>query len=166
MAWLILLILIGWPILEIAVFVAVGQQIGWLNTILLALGAGVLGLWLLRSEGLSLLARAQADMRNGIVPMDKAFDAVCLVGAGLLLLLPGFLTDFLALILFLPITRSVLRRAVEGAVERGRRDGRVATHIVIEGEYERVNDPAANPPQETPRETPREPPREIVPPRD
>ena len=112
MAWLFLLILIGWPIFEIAVFIQVGGWIGLGPTILLVLGAGALGLWLLRSEGLSLLMRAQTQMRDGIVPVHEAFDALCLVAAGLLLLLPGFISDILALILFLPITRSLVRAAL------------------------------------------------------
>ena len=67
---MILLVLIGWPVLEIATFIQVGAWIGLVPTILLFLAAGAVGLWMLRAEGVSLLLRAQTQMRDGIVPMN------------------------------------------------------------------------------------------------
>lgn len=148
MGWIFLVGLVAWPILEIATFVWVGEWIGWINTILLFLGAGVAGVWLLRAEGLSLLLRARTQMRDGVAPVDEAFDALCLVVGALLLILPGFLTDIAALLLFLPITRRALRQLVVRAAARQQtmRAGRVT---IIEGEFEEVRpemrDPARNP---------------------
>src|SRR5262245_39078025 len=100
MGWIVLFGLIAWPILEIYTFIQVGDWLGWFNAVLLFIGAGIAGLWLMRSEGLSLLMRARQQMQNGVAPVDQAFDALCLVAGGVLLLLPGFLTDIAALILF------------------------------------------------------------------
>jgi UPF0716 protein FxsA len=135
--------LIAWPILEIYVFIQVGEWLGWINTILLFISAGVAGLWLMRSEGLSLLMRTRTQMQNGITPIDQAFDALCLVTGGVLLLLPGFLTDIAALLLFLPPTRSALKRMLaRHAIVHGAHYGdprqRQRGDMVIEGEYEEV----------------------------
>lgn len=143
--------LIAWPILEIYIFVQVGEWLGWINTVLLFLGAGVAGLWLMRTEGISLLMRARAQMQNGVVPVDQAFDALCLVAGGVLLLLPGFLTDIAALILFLPPTRLALKRmlarhAIVHSTQYGdprQRGG----DMVIEGEFEEVSPSRGQGPQ-------------------
>ena len=142
MGWMILLVLIGWPVLEIATFIQVGAWIGLVPTILLFLAAGAIGLWLLRAEGISLLMRAQTQMRNGVVPIQEAFDALCLVAGGVLLLLPGFLSDIVALILFVPVTRALVRLALVRSFPM--RAGGVnppPRAVIIEGEYEEVSPP-------------------------
>jgi len=152
MGWIVLFGLIAWPILEIYVFIQVGESLGWINAILLFLGAGVLGLWLMRTEGLSLLMRARTQMQRGIAPVDQAFDALCLVMGGVLLLLPGFLTDIAALILFLPPTRLALKRMLaRHAIVHGTQYGDPRRHgdMVIEGEFEEVS-PTANEPKRGP----------------
>jgi len=141
MGWMVFFGLIAWPILEIAVFVQVGEWIGWLNAIALFLCTAVAGLWLLRSEGVSLLLRARRQMQDGIAPVDEAFDALCLVTGGVLLLLPGFLTDIAALFLFLPPTRRALKRLIarHTVVVQGAAGGPYAPReIVIEGEFEEI----------------------------
>ncbi len=142
MGWMILLVLIGWPVLEIATFIQVGTWIGLVPTILLFLAAGAVGLWMLRAEGISLLLRAQTQMRDGIVPMNEAFDALCLVVGGVLLLLPGFLSDIVALILFLPITRALVRQVLVRAFPRTPARATAQTQaLIIEGEFEEVGPP-------------------------
>lgn len=139
---MILLVLIGWPVLEIATFIQVGAWIGLVPTILLFLAAGAVGLWLLRAEGISLLMRAQTQMRDGVVPMQEAFDALCLVAGGVLLLLPGFLSDIVALILFVPVTRALIRQAlVRSFPVRAGGANQPPRAVIIEGEYEEVSPP-------------------------
>ena len=145
MGWMVLFGLLAWPVLEIYVFIQVGEWLGWLNTILLFLGAGVAGLWLMRSEGISLLMRARTQMQNGVAPVDQAFDALCLVLGGILLLLPGFLTDIAALLLFLPPTRGALKRMLarraivySAQYDTARHPRERGGDMVIEGEYEEV----------------------------
>ena len=145
--------LIAWPILEIYIFIQVGQWLGWINTLLLFFGAGVAGLWLMRTEDLSLLLRARAQMQNGVAPIDQAFDALCLVAGGVLLLLPGFLTDIAALILFLPPTRVALKRMlarhaiVHGSQYGDPRQRAPRDDMVIEGEFEDVSPASGETPQ-------------------
>ena len=148
--------LIAWPILEIYVFIQVGEWLGWINAVLLFLGAGVGGLWLMRAEGISLLMRARTQMQNGVAPIDQAFDALCLVAGGVLLLLPGFLTDIAALILFLPPTRVALKRMLaRHAIVHGstygdpRQRPNPRDNMVIDGEFEDVS-PSAGETSRTP----------------
>jgi UPF0716 protein FxsA len=142
MGWIFLVLLIGWPVLEIAIFIQVGEWIGLFPTILLFLGAGVVGTWLLRAEGISLLMRAQSQMREGIAPVREGFDALCLVAGGVLLILPGFLSDILALALFLPVTRSALRRLLVRSLERRQGPPHAPPQgVIIEGEFEEVTPP-------------------------
>lgn len=110
MAWIVLLTIIALPVAEIAFFVKVAGLIGILPAILAAILAGMGGLALLRRQGLQTAARAQRSFEKGELPVEQVFDGVCLLVAGALLLLPGFLGDIVALALLLPPVRMVLRR--------------------------------------------------------
>ena len=138
MGWILLLIVIAWPVVEIAVFIQVGEAIGWLNTIFLFVAAGAIGLWLLRTEGLALLMRAQREMNEGRVPVSEGFDALCLGVGALLLILPGFITDIFALLLLVPPVRSGLRALLVRWVAAHERRARTGPGLVIEGDYEDV----------------------------
>ena len=109
MAWLVLAAIIAVPVVEIALFIQSAHWIGILPTIALAIGAGILGMALLRRQGLEVLLRTRAQMDRGEVPMGEVFDGVCLALAGVLLVLPGFLSDVVALALLLPPVRLALR---------------------------------------------------------
>ena len=93
------------PIAEIAAFIAVGQQIGIGWTLLLILVTAVIGTLLLRAQGLGLLARAQGEIAAGRVPARELVHGVMLLVAGVLLLTPGFITDALGFLLFVPPLR-------------------------------------------------------------
>ncbi|HCZ00809.1 MAG: hypothetical protein A3D16_05355 [Rhodobacterales bacterium RIFCSPHIGHO2_02_FULL_62_130] len=98
------------PLIEIALFVTVG---GWLTlwpTLAIVLLTGVLGAWLVRWQGMGVLRdlqRAQDEMRDPFSPL--AHGALILLG-GMLLILPGFFTDSLGLLLMIPPLRRVLIR--------------------------------------------------------
>jgi UPF0716 protein FxsA len=98
------------PLIEIALFVTVG---GWLTlwpTLAIVLLTGVLGAWLVRWQGMGVLRdlqRAQDEMRDPVSPL--AHGALILLG-GFLLILPGFFTDSLGLLLMIPPLRRVLIR--------------------------------------------------------
>lgn len=109
MAWLVLAAIIAVPVVEIALFIQSAHWIGILPTIALAIGAGILGMALLRRQGLEVLLRTRTQMDRGEVPVGEVFDGVCLALAGVLLVLPGFLSDFVALALLLPPVRMALR---------------------------------------------------------
>src|SRR3546814_8451455 len=89
---------IGMPLLEIAVFIQVGSAIGVWPTIALTVATTLAGSLLLRAQGLATLLRARAQMDKGELPAREMFEGVCLVLAGGLLTVPGFVTDTLGLL--------------------------------------------------------------------
>ena len=101
----VLLVFIGFPLIEIAAFTAVGQALGLWPTVALALAAGLLGAALLRIQGVATLRRMIAKLERGEAAVTEAVEGVWLVLAGLLLITPGFITDFIGLLLFLPPVR-------------------------------------------------------------
>lgn len=93
------------PIVEIYLLIQVGQVIGAGWTILLVVSTAVIGVWLLRIQGLSTLMRAQQKMRSGEIPAREMLEGMGLVVAGALLLTPGFFTDGVGFLLLFPPTR-------------------------------------------------------------
>jgi UPF0716 protein FxsA len=116
----ILALFLGVPLIEIALFVTVG---GWLTlwpTLAIVLLTGVLGAWLVRWQGMGVLRdlqRAQNEMRDPFSPL--AHGALILLG-GFLLILPGFFTDSLGLLLMIPPLRRVLIRYVAARIRLDR----------------------------------------------
>jgi UPF0716 protein FxsA len=98
------------PFLEIAGFVWLGGKLGIASTLLWVIGAMVAGLALLRHTGLQAVGRLRAALAEGREPGHSIIDAACFAAAGILLILPGFVSDALALILMLPMTRHWLLR--------------------------------------------------------
>lgn len=103
----ILLSILLIPLVEIAIFIKVGQAVGVLNTLLLLIAAGIGGALLLRLQGWATLIRLRQRLATGEAPVRELFDAACLALAGVLLILPGFLSDLLALLLLIPPVRSL-----------------------------------------------------------
>lgn len=133
MAWIVLLALIALPVLEITLFIATVQSIGFLATLFLVVAAGMLGVFLLRIQGISTAFRIRAQMERGEVPVAAAFDSLCLGLAGILFVIPGFCSDILAIALLLPPVRALLRRMVVSRMSRSGLDPRGP--VVIDGDY-------------------------------
>jgi UPF0716 protein FxsA len=113
---LVLLLVAG--VAELAVLVALGQAIGLLPTIGLLVLAAVLGSWLLRREGRRTLGevREAARMRR---PADREIsDGMLIAAGGILIVLPGFLSDIAGLLLLLPPTRALVRKRMMRAAEK------------------------------------------------
>ena len=108
MALLLLLAFIVVPLVEIAVFIQVGGAIGTWPTVALVILTAIAGTWLIRLQGLSTLARAEASLQQQNLPVREIFDGVCLLLAGALLLTPGFVTDALGFALLLPPVRLIV----------------------------------------------------------
>lgn len=110
MRFLILFIFILIPLIEIAIFIAVGDVIGVWATIGLVIITALIGTSLLRHQGLSALNKAQKAIGAGRLPMSSVIDGVALLLAGAFLLTPGLLTDSLGFLLFIPAFRTALAR--------------------------------------------------------
>jgi len=106
---IILLLFLVVPIAEIYVVVQVGASLGVLPTVGLLILISVAGAWLLRHQGLSVLARIQIKLANGEMPGKELVDGLLIVFAGALMLTPGFMTDAVGIFLMLPPTRALVR---------------------------------------------------------
>ena len=111
-ALILLMVFIGVPVLEIAVFIEVGGRIGLAWTLVIVVATAIAGSALLRLQGLATLRRAQESLARNELPLREVFDGMCLVFAGALLLTPGFVTDTVGGLLFLPPVRFFLRVVV------------------------------------------------------
>jgi UPF0716 protein FxsA len=112
MPLLLVFIFIVVPIAELYVLLQIGQAIGVLPTIALLIVDSVLGSWLMRSQGRAAWLRFNRALAEGRVPGREVIDGVLIIFGGALLLTPGFLTDFLGLVLLLPPTRAVVRQVL------------------------------------------------------
>ena len=106
--FLVPLFLFAWPLAEIAGFVLVGRALGLWATLGLVIGTALLGAILLRSQGTQILREISTESREGRVPGRTLVDGAMIVVAGILLLLPGFITDIIGLALFVPSVRRLL----------------------------------------------------------
>ena len=115
---LLLLLLVLVPVIELYVIIQVGQELGAVVTILLLLGTSVLGAALLRREGSRAYRHFVEATEAGRIPTREVADGLLVLLGGLLLLVPGFVSDVLGLLLLLPPTRALLRRPTTGLVAR------------------------------------------------
>jgi UPF0716 protein FxsA len=96
------------PLIEIAFFVLIGQAIGLWPTLFGVLVTAVVGSMVLRVQGLSLLNEIRSTMGRGQLPGRAIADAMMVGAAGLMLLLPGYFSDLLGMLLLVPAVRNVI----------------------------------------------------------
>lgn len=114
------------PIIEIYLIVQVDAAIGGWETLGLLVLDSVVGAWLVRREGFSILARVQATLGRGELPTDDLVEGLLVLFAGALMLTPGFLTDALGFVLLLPPTRAMVRNVLKARFAGRIRVGRGA----------------------------------------
>jgi len=100
------------PLAEIAGFVIVGRAIGLAATLALVILGFVVGSFLLRRQGIDILRRMSAEGRNGTMPGRELLNPAMNVIASLLFIIPGFLSDILAILLLIPQIRNLLWRSI------------------------------------------------------
>lgn len=116
---MLIVVLLGLALLAVAelyVIVQVASEIGAFWTIALLIVMSIVGVWLVKRAGMQLLGRLQAQAAAGKVPTDQLIDGPLLLLAGLLILIPGFITDVAGLLLLLPPTRALIRRMFRGTL--------------------------------------------------
>lgn len=111
---LLFLVLLVVPAIEIALFILIGRSIGIVPTLLGVFVTAVLGALLLRAQGLPLLAEMREALAMGQLPARAFADAMMIGIAGLLLMMPGYFTDALGLLLLVPPVRARAYEALSG----------------------------------------------------
>ena len=131
---LILIILI--PIIEIYLFIKIGSQIGAFNTISLIFVTAILGVWYARYEGFNTLKSGLSQLIRNELPLYEIISGAALAVAAILLIIPGFATDFLGLIMIFPPTRKLLF----GKISKNYSKRKNYDDKIIEGESEDLDD--------------------------
>ena len=138
--WLLVVI----PLLEIYLLIKVGQHIGAVPTVALVIVTAVLGINLIRYQGMSTFYRVQSMVKDGQLPALELLEGLVLLVAGAFLLTPGFVTDTLAFSALIPsLRRSVLRKLIERGVvaTANNQQGQPRSGgQTIEGEFQRHDD--------------------------
>jgi len=139
-----LLLFVGIPLIELYFLIQVGSQIGALPTIGLSIFTALLGGALVQIQGFSVLMRVRDAMERDRMPALEMLDGALLLMAGLVLLLPGFVTDFLGFLLLVPsLRRRLLARFLRIVPDQPAPDQGDPVRTgprVIEGEYRRERD--------------------------
>ena len=130
---LILIILI--PLIEIYLFIKIGSSIGAFNTISLILVTAIVGVYYARYEGLNTLKSAISQIVTNKLPIYEIISGAALAIASLLLILPGFATDLIGLLLIFPITRRIIFRKVSTKYKQSNK-----SNDPIEGEYKDLDE--------------------------
>ncbi|MGI8507455.1 MAG: FxsA family protein [Solirubrobacteraceae bacterium] len=108
----VLLLLILWPIAELFVAIEIANAIGVLLTVLLLIAGWPLGVWLVRAEGRAAWRRLRAAVAADRPPAREVLDGALVMAGGALLIVPGFITDAIGLVLLLPPSRSLARLGI------------------------------------------------------
>ena len=104
----ILLLLISIPLIEIYLFIKIGSYIGAFNTVSLILITAIVGIIYARYEGFNTLRSGISQLIKNEIPVYEIISGAALAFAALLLILPGFATDLMGLILIFPPTRKLI----------------------------------------------------------
>ncbi|WP_339770576.1 FxsA family protein [uncultured Paraglaciecola sp.] len=141
------------PIVEISLLISVGEQIGGWNTVAIVIATALIGSYIVRQQGLTTLINAQQKMQHGEIPGQEVAEGLLLVIAGVMLVTPGFVTDFIGFLFCLPMTRpliakgllsklqmQVVSQAQGGFNAQQGSANRSANDDIIEGEFERKDE--------------------------
>lgn len=113
-----LLVMLSIPFLEIYLIVQVGQLIGPWWTLSILVGEALLGAWLVRREGTRAWRALNESFSSGKMPSGELADTALILVGGVLLVLPGFITDVVGLVFLLPFTRPLARKALAFFIAR------------------------------------------------
>ena len=129
------LLIISIPLIEIYLFIKIGSQIGAFNTISLILITAVIGVIYARYEGFNTLRSGISQLVRNEVPIYEIISGAAIAFAALLLIIPGFATDLIGLVLIFPPTRKLLMSSFSKKYSKG-----VKRKNFIEGEFEDMDD--------------------------
>ena len=132
----ILLFIIIFPILEIYLFIKIGSQIGAFNTILLIFLTAIIGVYYARYEGLNTVRSGFLQIIKNETPAYEIISGAAIAFAAILLIIPGFATDFLGFLLIFPITRKLIFGNISNKFKKEEEEKK----NFIDGEFEDIDD--------------------------
>lgn len=138
MPLLFLIALFAVPYLEFLVFVEVADKVGGLSALMLTIVTAVLGIYIIRQEGIQVLSNLKNTVERGESPVIELIHGFFLAVAGFFFLLPGFITDSIAILLAIAPVRAMLGNMMVDAGKKGRANRPTSTHssgVIIDGEF-------------------------------
>jgi UPF0716 protein FxsA len=146
MALVLLAAFIAVPLVEIALFIMVGGEIGLWPTLGVVVATAIVGTFLLRFQGFAVARAARSQLAEGTPPVEPMLHGVCLIFAAAFLITPGFFTDAVGFLLLLPPVRLLVIRLVRSRIRVAGATAQQET--VIDGDFHDVTpDPPGNPPK-------------------
>lgn len=144
MPFIILFVL--FPLAEIMVFIQVSHAIGLGTAFFLEILIAIFGVGIIQNQGLTTLFSVRTTINGKVLPPENLFDGLCTVIAGVLFIIPGFITDVMAVLLLIPPARSLLRRKIATSGKFGYSEFQSTTQTqyraqdpdVIDVEYEKI----------------------------
>ena len=134
-----IILILGIPLIEIYLFIKVGSEIGALNTTLLILTTAVVGIWYARYEGFNTLRSGMSQLVKNELPLYEIVSGAAIAFAALLLILPGFATDIIGILLVFPVTRKIILSKYSKKNTSKKKDNDRGKNY-IEGDYEDIED--------------------------
>ncbi len=132
----VLILIIGIPLIEIYLFIKIGSQIGAFNTVLLILTTAVIGVAYARYEGFNTLKSGIGELVKNEIPVYEIISGATLAFAAFLLILPGFATDLVGILLIIPLSRKIiLSRIIKKNINKNKNKNNY-----IDGDYEDISD--------------------------
>jgi UPF0716 protein FxsA len=128
----VLILIIGIPLLEIFLFIKIGSYLGAFNTISLILITAFIGVMYARYEGFNTMKTGMSQLMKNEMPVYEMISGAALAFAALLLILPGFATDFLGFLLIFPPTRKIFMKKFSNKYTNDKK----VNNNFIDGEYE------------------------------
>ena len=132
----LLLLIIGIPIIEIYLFIKIGSQIGAFNTISMIFITAIVGVFYARYEGLNTLRSGMSQLVKNEIPIYEMISGAALAFAALLLIIPGFATDILGLLIIFPPTRKIFLNKFPNKNPKKNNQ----KHDFINGEFEDIDE--------------------------
>jgi len=132
----VLLSIILFPILEVYLFIKIGSQIGAFNTIFLIFITAIIGVYYAKYEGLNTVRSGFLQFIKNEVPAYEIISGAAIAFAAILLIIPGFATDFIGFLLIFPITRKL----IFGKLSKKFKESKNKRKNFIEGEFEDIDE--------------------------
>ena len=134
----VLLLIIGIPIIEIYLFIKIGSQIGAFNTILLIFLTAIVGVAYAKHEGFNTLRSGISGLMKNEIPIYEIISGAALAFAAILLILPGFATDLLGILLVFPLTRKIFIKYFSRSYYKNKNTNKEKNFI--DGEFKDIDD--------------------------
>ena len=131
-----LILIVGIPLIEIYLFIKIGSQIGVFNTVLLILVTAVVGVGYARYEGYNTLKTGMSQLVKNELPVYELISGATLAFAALLLIIPGFATDLIGILLIVPLTRKFILKKF---IKKHDKTKKKNTNY-IDGDYEDISE--------------------------